>query len=109
MFGFKETDSPQIFILIRSLPGRAIAHLNRIGITLARPHVVQMTSAYVRLLKLRLGRPRRALRFLLMTQRWTDVDVRFWLYYGTAAFRRTNHVESGTADLADPRLKLKTV
>lgn len=105
MSGFKETDSLQIFILIRPFFNRTTAHLNRIGITFARPDVVQMTSAYIRLLKLRLGCLRRTLRFHLMILRLTDVNVRFWLYYGTAAFCRTNHVESGAANLADSWLK----
>jgi len=43
-----------------------------------------------------------------MTSWWTGVGVRLWLYYGTAAFHRTDHVESGAADLADPWLKLET-
>lgn len=83
-----------------------VARSNRAGVTLARPHVIQMTSARIRRLELHLGCPRRwrwrLWRFSMIL--WPGLRVRFWLYYGTTAFRRADHVE-GAADLADPRLK----
>jgi len=112
-FNLTETDSLWILISIRLLRDRVtiwsssrLACLNRIGITFARPHVIQMTSTRVCLLELHLGRSRQLLQRFQMISRWTDLDIRFWLYYSAAAFRRANHMESGPADLPDSWLKL---